>query len=220
MRYSFLETLALLAIAPIISADCTNFTDIRWQSDSAYSFSNEYEQIVEILACPLADNKTCMFTRQTYDITIPRELNISASSADVDNIFYLASQAYGAWPANYTRDPFITRNTTVSTLNSRVVSDSLLEVAPGKNKSLVWIPYMRYSFGILGGCSNTSLDGVGVRAAAPYLTNDTNNNTVVAGSWGASISNITGKNAAGSLKGNGINAVFVGLVAALFAFVL
>lgn len=99
-------------------------------------FSNSYEQVVEILACPKADNKTCMFMRKTYDLTIPRELNISASAADVDNIFYLASQAYGAWPANYTRDPFIARNTTASTLNSRVVFETLLEVEPGKNKSL------------------------------------------------------------------------------------
>ncbi|CZR57807.1 uncharacterized protein PAC_07696 [Phialocephala subalpina] len=198
MHYSLLTSIAVLALSPLVSADCTNFTNVRWLSDDAYDFSNEFEQVVEILACPKADNKTCTFTRKTYDLTIPRELNISASAADVDNIFYLASQAYGAWPANYTRDPFITRNTTVSTLNSRMVSDTLLEVEPGKN----------------------SLNGVGVRAAAPYLTNDTNNNTVVAGNWGAVTGNITGESAAGTLKGNGMNAAFVGLGTVLFAFVL
>jgi len=79
---------------------------------------------------------------------------------------------------------------------------------------------MRYSFGILGGYSNASLNGVGVTAAAPYLTDDTNDNTVVAGNRGDITGNITRESAVGTLKGNGMNAAFVGLGAVLFAFVL
>lgn len=64
------------------------------------------------------------------------------------------------------------------------------------------------------------MNGVGARTAAPYLTNGTNNNTVVAGNWGAVTGNITGENAAESLRGNGMHAVLVGLAAALLAFTL
>ncbi|KAE8448714.1 hypothetical protein EG329_008929 [Mollisiaceae sp. DMI_Dod_QoI] len=221
MLSSFLVSFVVLAAPALVSANCTSWAVSRWLSDGPTGVSNEYQQTVDILACPLADNKTCTFPRKSYDITIPRELNISASPTDADNIFYLAQQFYGLGSRNFTAPPFITRNTTVST-TSRVVSNSLLEVDPGKNTSLVWNPYMLYSFGNLGGCSNASLNGVGVRAAAPYLTNDANNNTVVAGAWGAVTANITndGTNAARSLKSNGMTGVFVGLAAALFAFVL
>ncbi|KUJ15042.1 uncharacterized protein LY89DRAFT_686605 [Mollisia scopiformis] len=221
MFLSLLTSLLIFAVTPLTSANCTTFTDTRSLADTGSSFSNEFEQVVDILTCPSKSNETCMFPRKSYDITIPRYLNISASPSDADNIFSLAQQYYGIGSRNYTAPPFITRNTTISTTNTRQASDLLLEVEPGKNKSLVWVPYMLYSFGNLGGCSNTSLDGVGVRAAAPYLTNDTNNNTVIAGGWGAFTSNITNDgNAARSLKSSGTTAAFVGTAAALFALVL
>jgi len=222
MFSSALTSLLVLASTPLISANCTTFGGERWLSDTGSDFSNEFEQIVDILACPSSDNQTCMFQRKSYDIIIPRELNISASPADADNIFYLAQQYYGTGGSNYTAQPFITLNTTISTTDTRQVSNLLLEVEPGKNKSLLWVPYMLYSFGNLGGCSNTSLDGVGVRAASPYLTKDMNNNTVVAGGWAAGTTNITtdGKSAAVSLKSDGMTGAFFGLVTVLFALVL
>jgi len=217
----FFTTLLVLASTPLISANCTTFGGTRWQSDGVDGVSNEFEQVVDILACPTS-NTTCTFNRKTYTITIPRQLNISASTADADSIFYLAQMYYGTGARNYTAPPFITRTTTISTTDTRQVSDSILEVEPGKNKSLTWIPYMLYSFGNLGGCTNTSLDGVGVRAAAPYLTNNTNNVTVLAGSWGAVTDNITsdGNYAAGSLRSSGMTGVFVGLTAIICTFVL
>jgi hypothetical protein len=222
MFASLFTSLLVLASMPLVSANCTTWTDAHSLSDISSSFSNEFEQTIATLVCPLSDNVTCTFGRQTYQITISRNLNISASPADVDNIFDLAQQYYGAG-TNFTTGPFVTRTTNISTTDSRTVDQSLLEVAPGKNKSLLWVPYMKYSFGNLGGCSNTSLNGVGVRAAASYLTTDMNNNTVVAGGWGAITSNATtndGKSTAGSLRGGGMTGVFVGMAAVIFASVL
>lgn len=90
------------------------------------------------------------------------------------------------------------------------------------NRSLEFIPYMRYSFGVLGGCSNASLNGVSVRAASSYLMNDTLNHTVVAGGWGAFTVNITkdGNSAAGTVRSGGMTGAFVGLLAVIFAFIL
>lgn len=211
-----LFTSLLLGLTPLISANCTNWTSTRWSADGPSGYSNYGFIPLETLECPTGPNKTCTIARKSYDITAERKLNISASAADIDNIFDLAQAGYGP-RMNYTAPPFITRMTTVS---SQDLSDIFVDVEPGMNKTLGWVPFLLYSSGILGECSNESLNGVGVMATAPYLMNNTQNISSVGGTFMASSQNSTEENAAGSLRGSGLSGALFGMMAVLFALLL
>lgn len=49
--------------------------------------------------------------------------------------------------------------------------------------NLQFVSFMRWGYGILGGCDNETLNGMGIAVRAPYLTRneDKNNITEVAG---------------------------------------
>jgi hypothetical protein len=210
--YEFISPAILIFAAlllPLAVSDCTRWTDSRWLSDGTNGYSTSNFHFLDNLVCPSQNKTGCTIPRKTYQLTIKRTLNITTDGADADNIFTLAQNNYGPG-RNYTAPPFITRSTTVS---STGISDIFLKVEPGMNKTLGWIPFMLYSYGNLGNCTNATLNDVGVMAAAPYLMNDTNDNSVVAGAWSAFSNNITSSGAGSSafrLSGS-----FVGFLSAI-----
>jgi hypothetical protein len=181
-----------------ISAECTNWTSIRWNSDTNYAFSTQGFTILETFYCDGNLTEPCYITPKPYQVTAPRKLNISVSSVDEDNIFKLARGGYyGQENSSISSRDFLTLNTTLAPLDR---DDRFLKVEPGLNKSLGWLVYQQSSYGILRGCSNASLEGVGVKAMSPYMVNATKitrneqtlvNGSVLAGDWYASSNNVT-----------------------------
>ncbi|KAG4415386.1 hypothetical protein IFR04_011482 [Cadophora malorum] len=227
----------LSTLAPLdISATCTNWTRTRdrWYDGLLTAVSPSLYIPLESLACPLSttSNTTCTISRKTYPITVPRRLNISAteynlSDAEFENIFSLASTSFGLLRTNDSAPPpFISRNTTVS---SEDLSGVFVDVEPGKNRTLYWVPYLLYSYGILGECANGSerLNGVGLLGNAPYLWANEMNVSVVRGSFAARTENLTvdegagdaddDENGAGRLRGDWIGRFVGGAMAVLFS---
>ncbi|KAK8039841.1 hypothetical protein PG993_008252 [Apiospora rasikravindrae] len=57
-------------------------------------------------------------------------------------------------------------------------------VEPGSSATLNWLPFFRYSTGVLSGCSNETLDGRRVTVGAPYLAKEARKNaSSIAGTW-------------------------------------
>jgi len=108
---------------------------------------------------------------------------------------------------NYTPPPFIDRTANANT-DFKPNLAGLLEVDPGKNKTLSFVPSRVFSSGVLRGCSNGSLEGVFVRAIAPAPENFTINNTVGTGTFSA----VTDDNGAGRL-GSGGSMILVSAIA-------
>jgi hypothetical protein len=174
--------------------------------DTGSSFLNTFGRLVDNLACPRNSDHSCLIAQRNYDVTLDRQLFNGSTLPEytlnqldeVDSIFSLAAQGFYKdhflLLKNVTKGyEFTTRTATVSTehLSSRSKS-VLLTVEPGKNKSLIWIPFVMYSAGILGDCSNTSLNGLEVTAISGYMALDSQNQSALAGTWSAGTSEING----------------------------
>jgi hypothetical protein len=193
--------LVILTLLTTISADCTNWTNTRWQTDGPNGYSTLNSISLESVACPSANKSGCMIPRKSYTVTIPRSLNISASAADTENIFALARTSKTG--PNFTIPAFEDRKVTVSTFS---IDSLFIEIEPGQNKTLLYLPYTMTSWGTLGGCTNKSLNGVGVLAMAAFV----NSSNMTDGTWGASSDKIMGNgNAAVRLNGGGVSSVLL-----------
>lgn len=184
----FSSSLHLFALLSLATADCTKWTSTRWHADDASSWSTAGEIAVASLVCPKTNSSGCAFAPNTYNVTIPRTLNISASAADTDSIFALARDGYpssSSSKSNSSAPVFAEHITYASTGN---VVSALLKVEAGKNATLYYIPYLMTSSGVLGGCGNASLDGVFVAATAAAV----NSSNITDGTWGVNAVNLTG----------------------------
>ncbi|KAI9049411.1 hypothetical protein LZ554_006445 [Drepanopeziza brunnea f. sp. 'monogermtubi'] len=234
---SLLLLLLLFGAAPLAWAECTEWINTRTDSDGPSSYSNAYVTPLERLACPKHhknnnnNNTNCEIGRRSYEFTVDRALNVSVADADVDSIFALAEAAYNNNnnnnnnnnsnpPSARSSRPFASMHTTVS---SHAISPLFLSVAPGETTSLGWVAFMIYSLGTLGGCANASLNGLGVRAASPYLLRGEGEGNVtaavvVAGTFYASTQKSGG--AEGGRGGGKSGVLVVGVAAIGFAFLL
>ncbi|CAJ2509038.1 Uu.00g140640.m01.CDS01 [Anthostomella pinea] len=136
--------------------------------DTGSSFTTTYNTFVDNLVCPSDSGEDCAFPTHSYDITIERVLEIRSAQRlclpadEADAIFKLATQNYRSELVNGNLTfEFISRDASVDTseLGGWGHISPILEVEPGMNKTLYWTPFMVRSSGILGGCSNDSLDG-------------------------------------------------------------
>jgi hypothetical protein len=187
--------------------------------DTAYTNHSDHPAIaLDHLSCPSSSKETCVFQRRTYQITVPARLNISASAVDNTSILTLASEAS---TFNDTHPLFIDRNISVGTTD---IGNLFVEVKPGENGTLEWVPYLLHAVGTLEGCSNKSLNGMVVEATAPYLANSTNGSFTdsggVGGYWLTDFANNTGdkENAGGRLGNSGLGAAMVGTVIMAIVF--
>jgi hypothetical protein len=179
-----------------ISAECTNWTSTFWGADSQSSFTPSKSIILDIQYCDGTEN--CYIPAKTYDIIAPRTLNISVSPVDEENIFTLARTGYYGRGNSSLGPMFTTLDTTITPIPA--IDNVFLRIRPGFNHTLGFQPYMRKSHGLLSGCSNASLEGVGVEAMTPYMVNATMrtdyqqrvvNGSVVAGMLIATSNNVT-----------------------------
>jgi hypothetical protein len=94
-----LATASLLLPNPSSASTCRNLTNTRFGSDGPYGFSNYDSYPLERVNCPSEPrNGTCNVPRGTYNLTIERKLNFTASPEDEDAIFELARVSY--WSRN------------------------------------------------------------------------------------------------------------------------
>lgn len=195
-RLSILLAIGLLGDAA--TAVCTNWTQDTYSVDDASSFSTTYSIPVDVLVCPSDATANCYFNQQSYDITDKRELRadnmispLVLPDDEMEAIFQLAQDGFNQEIPKNPRE-FIDRNGTVT--STTLDEDSIiLEVQPGKNKTLLWVSFHLYSTGVLSGCTNETLNNLTVMATSPYLTQDKqrNNMTVLAGGWASVSSNAT-----------------------------
>ncbi|KAK8134616.1 hypothetical protein PG984_006628 [Apiospora sp. TS-2023a] len=94
-------------------------------------------------------------------------------------------------------------------------TDSDRMVEPGSSAKLKWKSFWRTSTGILGGCTNNTLDGLRVIVGGPYLTmNEYTNSTSIAGTWSKGKASAAGpsdkRNGATSLKKGSLGGVILG----------
>ncbi|EPE34331.1 hypothetical protein GLAREA_10025 [Glarea lozoyensis ATCC 20868] len=189
------------------SALCTEWKPLEWTRDDFKTYSNVKPIELDSLYCDENRTESCFISKKTYNITAPRRLESVArieverdldntiSPADKDNIFQLAASGH-----NLT---FMTRNTV---LESSHLANNYSEVKPGINMTLGWKPLWSYSTGVLGACTNASLDGLRLTAVTPYMVGVWENKTdggsvvegqsvangeVLAGIWTVGTSNLT-----------------------------
>lgn len=90
-----LAIVSLLLPHPGSASTCRNLTNSRFGTDTPYGFSNTNIYPLETISCPNEPaNRTCALPRGTYNLTIERTLNFTASPEDEDAIFELARVSY------------------------------------------------------------------------------------------------------------------------------
>jgi len=158
------------------------------------------------LVCPKRSASDCQIPTNSYNFVAPVHINVSVSDADKDSILTLARENYGR-PA-FDAPPFIDRQVSISSVG---ISTVFLNVTPGTNETLGWLPFSYIVTGRLSGCDNASLEGVGINVAAPYLMNNSMNVSTVAGTWFGSGKDVSG---AGGLSIGRVEWLVVGLMVA------
>ena len=189
--------LAFAHMRDVVDAYCTSWTDGRTDVHSfEWGWSTRYKQSVETIECPPGTQHCRFAAEKIYNITVERDLYTTVDmplivpDEEKDAIFQLA-QAFFNRGKNVSHD-FMTIRTNVSSATS-YVPPSFLDIPPAIRKSLNWNSFYLYSTGVLGGCSNESLNGMTVTAATPYYTKSVYraNQTVLAGSWSTGSFNTT-----------------------------
>jgi hypothetical protein len=168
-----MKTLAVLLGAPLVAAVCTQLTPTAYDSNSTGLSPNSYVEFIGNFTC-LTTNVSCTVGphQEQETFTIHALLNISASASDTSSILLLASQAYGEHSnLSKTESEFIDRNVTVNLTDiNQVVTPipSQYNFKTQYNGTVSWVASMMMVSGVLGGCDNSSLNGVAVTAAAPF----------------------------------------------------
>ncbi|KAH8662554.1 hypothetical protein BX600DRAFT_551281 [Xylariales sp. PMI_506] len=226
------KLLGAVLLAQLSAAVCTNWTETDTNIDTGTQFTNHFAHYVDQLACP-EDGKDCSISSHLVNILIKPEVddgNLQSLNLPQDEIDAIVPMAKAGYIAEWnTLNGFNASTVTFTPLTANLSTGSagppFLDVEPGKNKTLYWVSFMMYSYGTLNSCTNESLNGMSVAVVAPYLHLDSNNNTVVAGSWYAVMDNITTSGTSGAPRsimgqgrGSGITAGAIAsiLIATLF----
>ncbi|KAK8107215.1 uncharacterized protein PG998_009228 [Apiospora kogelbergensis] len=209
--HTSLGRLAFVAFAILSSpaaAVCTKWETIDTSQESTtQDFSTPgHLTDLEWLACPHDSQSPCSFASKAYHITAQPDVRSggreggsvlmgSLRPEETTAILKLAQHAYNeAMNADkyHPRESveFKSLDATVDPFIHSVTEapPGLQTVPPGKNVTLEWHSFYRYATGVLGGCTNTTLNGLRVTAGAPYTTTDTRTyKESIAGAWTRSI---------------------------------
>ncbi|KAI0198228.1 hypothetical protein F4808DRAFT_267018 [Astrocystis sublimbata] len=229
MHFTASTTLIGLALwSSTASAVCTGWDQDHFSIDDGSRFSTHFSQTVDVMQCPADSQSSCQFDRKSYDITAERALESGVRSLDLpedeaDAIFKLVQRAFNKELNSNKTWEFKTIETNVSTESTNILgTDSIiLEVKPGENKSLEWTSFYAYSFGMLSGCTNETLNNMTVMAATPYLDKEPrlNNRTVLAGTWGSVVPHDDDNDSgASSFKVGATSAWVVAIMVAAYMF--
>ncbi|KAH8812528.1 hypothetical protein F5884DRAFT_750835 [Xylogone sp. PMI_703] len=164
------HSLAILLAVNIqeVASVCTSYRKISNNLDSvSQKSSSQFDAFYEDANCP--GQLPCNFLRGPFGLTVPRFLNISTSSNDTDAIFDLVGRSYTEFNEQTQQAAWVTFDGTKDTTNETQYPDSLLVAPANTNTSLLFQPYMKTSIGQLSDCSDSSLEGAFIFAAAPWI---------------------------------------------------
>jgi hypothetical protein len=198
--------LVVLLLASTSAATCTTWNPTETWIDKPDHYMTAFTQDVDSFFCRGSSDQYCVFPQTTYNVTVDRVLFTGAAPGDppsghrvdqgedADAIWALATKSFYNATFNTTSTikgyEFVNRTAIIST--KVIPSPSpLLNVQPSTNVTRQWIAFMMYSSGIVGGCSDSSLNGLNVTAASSYV-----NQSTIAGMFSGVIQ---GENGAGHL---------------------
>lgn len=183
---------ALTSFAALSAAVCTEWAQITTETESDSNWSTRFSEKVDQQKCPETATTRCKFAGpKKYHVTIEPRLitnvtHLGLDSQERDAIFRLAADEYSKATNSTSRTAFVKLEGSVNTEELFATDSPILKFDPGFNTSLLFVPYMKTSIGKLRGCTNASLNGLQVSAAAPYLQRDSKSNeSIIAGTWGS-----------------------------------
>lgn len=218
----------LLSTAPFISAKCTILTNPTYNNNTGDPINiaglpvNATAVLLGWFSCP-ETNATCSIPTYTtpdqhFTTPIPARLNISTSPSDTESIIALAAASYNThFNATSSNTSGFNINGPDAVIYYANATTLTKNIGPGQNGTLRWVPQMKYISGTLSGCSNTSLEGVTITAAAPKLEQSTGN---VEGSFTLDIQKLKASGAGRTAVGLGFGGGVVGLLAFIGAVVM
>ena len=169
----FFMFFALASLVPPGSGTCADLT----VSGSAYIWLTSSQGVdIDHLSCAPGVER-CPWPPTTYNITVPRVLNVSvADPAEEEALFSLAGRAFAHGTAVRSGQtdafPFVT----ISHEHTPSRADlEFLKIRPGHNATLYWYPSWAQVTGRLSGCSNSTLEGVYIFAGATHIERDQDN---------------------------------------------
>lgn len=197
MRFQAREYLcanALVAVAVLsgtAAAVCTKWEhdSIRVETGANYALG-DHSVSLESLDCPAGAGDPCRFEGNPHRVVAEPEVRDGrfdplplSSDEERSAIIRLGQDAYNAEVGGPRRSD-VEFKTLAETIHPFAdLDDALRTVPPGSKGSLYWDSYYRYSTGVLGGCTNASLNRINVTVGAPYAEPDRtkNNATGIAG---------------------------------------
>ncbi|KAK7949032.1 uncharacterized protein PG986_009918 [Apiospora aurea] len=200
---------AVAVLSGTAAAVCTKWEQGDTSQESMNNgFSTDHGQVFERLACPAGAKSPCPFEQKPHHIVVKPDISSSVpkgreplgltSQDETDAIVRLAQDGYNKAVSSNRRlqQKMNVTNTGPSqevvgefrTLEATIhpflfaISDRTVE--PGSSATLNWLPFFRYSTGVLSGCSNETLNGRRVTVGAPYLSKEARTNgSSIAGTW-------------------------------------
>ncbi|KAK8054530.1 hypothetical protein PG994_009597 [Apiospora phragmitis] len=181
---------AIVASATQALAVCTEWEHSRNYENSQAEIPTDNQLEIEHLECPARKEDCRLAGPKEYNVTAHPFIELVGARVhggnyplpwalprdEADAIYRLAEQGFNDEEdrarnrsARKDRPPHHHRFAPLAgTVSSANLSRSMLDVGAGHNVSLGWNPYHVISNGVLGGCSNETLNGKLVAVAAPF----------------------------------------------------
>ncbi|KAK8093724.1 hypothetical protein PG997_000409 [Apiospora hydei] len=191
---------AVAVLSGTAAAVCTKWEQGDTSQESMNNgFSTDHGQVLERLDCPADAKSPCPFEQKPRHIVVKPEISsivptgreplVLASQEETDAIVRLAQDGYNRAVSNNRRLQQKMNTTTAGPKQEATIRPFLFAISdrtvePGNSATLNWLPFFRYSTGVLSGCSNETLNGRRVTVGAPYLAREARTNgSSIAGTW-------------------------------------
>ncbi|TPX11685.1 uncharacterized protein E0L32_007664 [Thyridium curvatum] len=178
-----LVAIAALALLPsIATAVCTTFKASKTDQENGLKYEAGSLITVERTPCPEGTSAGCTVPApKVYNVTARREiwrvddllgLHYHLPTEEQDAIFKLASDAYyneRDWYTEKDRELWVSISSQANSSELVEKRSRLLHVEPGKETQLQYKWFRSMAWGVLGGCTNASLENVQVQVTAPFM---------------------------------------------------